>query len=60
MVRASQSFEKAALIYQHSDEERQREVGSPPASATWSALSVRSATTTKATTTTPAAPTQQV
>jgi hypothetical protein len=26
MVRAGQSFEKAALIYQHSDEERQRDV----------------------------------
>lgn len=26
MVRAGQSSEKAALIYQHSDEERQREV----------------------------------
>lgn len=28
MVRAGQSSEKAALIYQHSDEERQREVAS--------------------------------
>ncbi|GHE72324.1 hypothetical protein GCM10017771_96220 [Streptomyces capitiformicae] len=26
MVRAGQSSEKAALLYQHSDEERQREV----------------------------------
>ncbi len=26
MVRAGQSSEKAALIYQHSDEERQRDV----------------------------------
>jgi hypothetical protein len=26
MVRAGQSSEKAALIYQHSDEERQREL----------------------------------
>ncbi len=26
MVRAGQSAEKAALIYQHSDDERQREV----------------------------------
>jgi hypothetical protein len=26
MVRAGQSSEKAALMYQHSDEERQREV----------------------------------
>ncbi|MET4659295.1 hypothetical protein ABID80_003011 [Streptomyces sp. PvP037] len=26
MVRAGQSSEKAALIYQHSDEDRQREV----------------------------------
>jgi len=26
MVRAGQSSEKAALIYQHSDDERQREV----------------------------------
>jgi integrase len=32
MVRAGQSSEKAALIYQHSDEERQEEVRSPPAS----------------------------
>jgi hypothetical protein len=28
MVRAGQSSEKAALIYQHSDEERQRDVAS--------------------------------
>ncbi|KUO06984.1 integrase [Streptomyces sp. DSM 15324] len=28
MVRAGQSSERAALIYQHSDEERQREVAS--------------------------------
>lgn len=46
MVRAGQSSEKTALIYQHSDEERQRDVAANW--TTWSAPSVRSAMTTTA------------
>ena len=49
MVRAGQSSEKAALIYQHSDEDRQREVAA--GLTTSYAPSVRSTTPTTARTT---------